>query len=129
MSLCTVAKSQVVLTAWRSSIGKSALSVLKDVFDSDSDLRESAENRAVFVRYALDGLRFVYKEPDRTVRVTYCLHCLVFYSPVFLLARQGCISIRPYSQSIRRPSQANSRNLTRLWPPNWCPHTLHHCST
>jgi hypothetical protein len=59
----------VVLTAWRSTIGKSAVSALKDLFDSDPDLKASAENRAVFAKYALDDLRFVYKEPDSKVHV------------------------------------------------------------
>jgi len=55
------------LTGWHSSIGKHALAVLEEFWNADDELQESAENRAKYVSWALNGFNFVYKAPESKV--------------------------------------------------------------
>ena len=42
--------------------------MLKEFFDEDKDLRDSPDNRAEYVNWALDNFNFVYRDPDHKVR-------------------------------------------------------------
>ena len=63
-----ILQAEILLTGWRSSIGKHALVVLEEFWNADDELRESPENRAKYVKWALDGFNFVYKAPENEVR-------------------------------------------------------------
>lgn len=61
-------QSQNVLTNWRSTIGKAAISILAEYFKSDDEL-QSFDSRAEFSENELSGFNFVYADPTSEVRV------------------------------------------------------------
>lgn len=64
----------MLLNGWRSAIGKGAVAVLKNHWDSDDDLANS-EGRIAFSTWALQGpFNFVYKDPDAQVSSNVPIH-------------------------------------------------------
>jgi hypothetical protein len=50
-----ILQAEILLTGWRSSIGKHALAVLEEFWNADDELWESPENRVKYVKWALES--------------------------------------------------------------------------
>jgi hypothetical protein len=57
------------MSTWRSDIGKAGRQAVFDLFGSDQDMFGSTEDRAAYVADALQGLRYIYGNPDSAVSV------------------------------------------------------------
>jgi hypothetical protein len=57
------------MSNWRSDIGKAGRQVVIELFESRPDIFGTKEDRAAYVADALQGLRYIYGNPDSVVSV------------------------------------------------------------
>ena len=55
---------QRVSDSWRNTIGSAAIAIILAFCNSNTDLKDSDDNRKEFAEYFLENLRFLYKKPD-----------------------------------------------------------------